>query len=162
DANLDFWAHAAVGRWVWQTGQVPDRTLFLWTASEPWVYHGWLSQVTFFGLTNAGSPQTNAYVVLAITAVLVAFPFALIWWVWGWTNFHVGVVMGLLVLVGTAACDLIQDRFDTRARALALLGLLAAAAMCVNPYGIYYWRAYLAIPGSTFATIHEWRPLWRE
>src|SRR5947207_1388437 len=46
----DFWAHAAVGRWIWQNGQVPDHSLFLWTASEPWVAHSWLGELALYHL----------------------------------------------------------------------------------------------------------------
>ncbi len=78
-SRFDFWAHAAVGRWIWETGHVPDHTLFLWTASEPWIYHSWLSQLIFFGLTNVGAPEQLPYVVLTSTIALGFFPFFLYW-----------------------------------------------------------------------------------
>ena len=84
DANQDFWAHAAIGRWIWRTGHVPNQTLFLWTASEPWVYHSWLSQLTFYGLTNLGGPGVFPWFVLIFTTILALLPFALACWIWRW------------------------------------------------------------------------------
>lgn len=71
---LDFWAHAAVGRWVWENGRVPDHTLFLWTASEPWVYHSWLGQLVFYTLISIG-PRA----VLGFTVLTALTPFAVAW-----------------------------------------------------------------------------------
>src|SRR5947209_1225012 len=53
----DFWAHAAVGRWCWQARAVPHQTLFLWTADEEWVYHHWLCQLVFYGLTEVAGER---------------------------------------------------------------------------------------------------------
>jgi hypothetical protein len=227
----DFWAHAAVGRWIYQHGRVPDRTLFLWTADEPWVYHSWLSQLVFYGLTCLADGNTLPYVVLGFTAVMVALPFVLAWDLWGrrgrisawvilpfffalhlsylrfltrpelftvvflallirflvawsagaaaevgradklwaaallplfavWANCHGGVVVGLLLLGVTAACDLVQDRFRRRSRVLALLVPLAVLAVLANPYGWGYWQAYRTVGGKTFRLITEWAPLW--
>ena len=51
----DFWVHAAIGRWIWQHGQIPHETLFVWGAKPiPWIYHSWLSQLGFYGLLSAG------------------------------------------------------------------------------------------------------------
>lgn len=235
DANQDFWAHAAVGRWMWQNGRVADRSLFLWTASEPWVYHHWLTELGSFGLTHLGGPDTFPVVVLALTALLALTPFPLALWLWSrhgplpywsavpvvlalqalairfqprpelltelllaillifltgwssrtvpdrtarltrcdvagltavmllfalWANLHGGVVLGILALGVTAACDLVQDRFDRRSRALAVAALLAPLAACINPYGLRYWQALRAAAGSGFAQILEWTPVW--
>ncbi len=232
---LDFWAHAAVGRWTWQTGRVPDHTLFLWTADVPWVYHHWLAQVIFYGLTNVGSPSDLPYVVLGFTALLGLLPFVLVWLVWCrygrlsawiavplvlalkglvirlqtrpelftglclsllltfllawsrvpgasrpeqlsgrdrlglaailglfvlWANLHGAVVLGLLVLAVTAGCDLVQDRCNLRSRVLACLALLAPVAVCVNPYGLAYWRALRAVGSYTLEQLVEWQPIW--
>jgi hypothetical protein len=83
--RYDVWAHAAVGRWMCEHGRAPDRSLFLWTADEPWVYHSWLSQVIFYGLARAGGPEARAAVFLAFVAVVGLAPFALAWGVW-WTR----------------------------------------------------------------------------
>jgi hypothetical protein len=229
---LDFWAHAAVGRWCWQSGEVPHRTLFLWTADEEWVYHHWLSQVVFYGLTNVAGDEGLPHVVLAFTMVLALLPFALAWLVWRWSgrlssllvfpfalamegvaprlqtrpelftevflcvlllfllawsrspgdvrrwdrigaaallvgfvlwaNLHGAVMLGLQVLAVTAVCDLVQDRCNTKSRLLTGLALLAPLAVCVNPYGLNYWRAFSAAGTSNFAQIAEWLPVWKE
>src|SRR5262249_39571733 len=71
----DFWSHAAVGRWIWQHGQVPHQTLLLWTPAQPWIAHSWLSELTFFGLLAAGGPRGGPYLALAFTALMAALPF---------------------------------------------------------------------------------------
>jgi hypothetical protein len=75
----DFWAHAAVGRWICENRMVPHQTLFLWSAAEPWTAHPWLSQVLFYGLTAIGPDHFLATVILAFTAVLVAVPYIMAW-----------------------------------------------------------------------------------
>jgi hypothetical protein len=236
-ASLDFWGHAGIGRWIWQNGHVPDRTLFLWSADEPWVYHSWLTQLLFYGLTNIGTPRALPYVVLVLTTLVALLPFVLAlllcrregrpgsWMaipvlvalqglepvlvtrpelftalcltlllmflvVWRrapdpaqplrltrwdrlglvalfllfvlWANLHGAVVLGLLVLAVTAVCDLLQDRFNPRARALTVLALLAPVAVCVNPYGLSYWRALQSVSSYTFEHILEWLPVWQD
>jgi hypothetical protein len=235
-ASDDFWAHAAVGRWMCENGDVPRKTLFLWTASEPWVAHSWLAQLIFHGLAVLPAEEDVPYFAAAFSAILVAVPYLLAWWLWarrsritswmllpfglgvivnfpryqarpelfsavflacllsflvtwsgsgppetppfssrrawrgavllfvllvGWTNFHGAVLVGLLLLGVTAACDLVQDRLDARSRVLALLALLAPVAVCINPYGIFYWRAFASLNSYRFATTTEWWPLWR-
>ncbi|MEO6907942.1 MAG: hypothetical protein ABI210_08640, partial [Abditibacteriaceae bacterium] len=49
-AATDFWAHAAVGRWIIEHHQIPHHTLFLWSDNIPWIWHSWLSQVVFYEL----------------------------------------------------------------------------------------------------------------
>src|SRR5262245_65134295 len=53
-----FWLHGAVGRWIWQEGKVPHQTLYLWTASEPYVYHSWLAELLFYGTIRMSDPPT--------------------------------------------------------------------------------------------------------
>src|SRR5262249_50755809 len=76
------WLHATVGRWIWQAGKVPDHTLYLWTASEPYVYHSWLAELLFFGVTRVCDPPYLPYVVFAFTSFLALLPFALTLVVW--------------------------------------------------------------------------------
>ena len=75
----DVWAHAAVGRWIWNHFEAPSQTLFLW-GREPssWVAHSWLSQLVFYGLMQSGGPR----LVLAFAVCLVALTFALLWRLW--------------------------------------------------------------------------------
>lgn len=223
--RYDFWAHAAIGRWVCENGRAPDRSLFLWSADEPWVYHSWLSQVTFYGLTRVGGPESLPTVVLAFTALVALVPFALAWGMWAvrarptclmaipfalalevaaprlqtrpelftaafltallawlatrrtepaarlprvqiavalvlfvlWANFHGAVVLGVLVLALTAACDFIQNRRDGCWKAPAALAVLAPVAVCANPYGPEYWTALIPVGSDRFAEILEWQ-----
>ncbi|HVS36588.1 MAG TPA: hypothetical protein VMS17_13570 [Gemmataceae bacterium] len=79
---LDYWMHAAVGRWICEHGEIPRRTLFLWTANEPWVYHEWLSQLVFYGLARLAGEQGLPYVVLGFTMAMVALSFLPAWAMW--------------------------------------------------------------------------------
>ncbi len=76
----DFWAHAAIGRWIAQHGQVPDQTLFLWGPGTPipWVYHSWLSQLTFYGVMINGGPVWVEILTCAIAGIILIW----MWQVW--------------------------------------------------------------------------------
>jgi hypothetical protein len=230
------WAHATIGRWIWETGTIPDRTLLLWTASEPYVYHSWLAQLLIFGLTTIGDGEYLAYVAWAFTTLLAVLPFVFIAIVWhrcsrlsawmviplllgvkaisvrfdtrpelftgvclglllmflvtwsgtpgstpaaplrrrdklalagvvlmfvAWANLHGAVILGIVVLGVTAACDLVQDRARPRSIALAVAVPLALAVVCVNPYGLSYFSTFARVQSFAFAHIIEWRPIWR-
>jgi hypothetical protein len=80
--GVDFWAHAAIGRWIWRHGGVPHETLFLWgQAPQPWIYHSWLSQLVFYG-TMAGGENGGPYLALGLTVIIVLASFLPIWWMW--------------------------------------------------------------------------------
>jgi hypothetical protein len=227
-AQDDFWSHAAVGRWIAEHGRAPHETLFLWSASEPWVGHSWLSQLAFHGLTTTAPDEQVPFVVLTVTAALVAAPYLIVWRLWTrhsrvstgmflvfavavlanfrryqtrpelfsilflalllaflagadggsrrktwltaavfvglfalWANFHGGVLVGLAVLAATVVFDLLQYRFDRRARTLALVSLLAPAAVCLNPYGLGYWEAFEPLGSYRFRSLTEWWPVWK-
>ncbi|MDF2439425.1 MAG: hypothetical protein JWN98_409 [Abditibacteriota bacterium] len=76
---VDTWAHAAIGRWIWQHGQVPQQSLFLWGA-EPirWIAHSWGSQWWFYALMRTLGPHS----VIAFSVLVVAAVFALLWREW--------------------------------------------------------------------------------
>lgn len=75
----DFWAHAAVGRWIWDNSRVPHQTLFIWSAPPiPWVAHSWLTQLIFYGLMSMGGPR----LVVGVTMLLSALTFGLLWRLW--------------------------------------------------------------------------------
>lgn len=76
----DFWAHASIGRWIAQHGHVPDQTLFLWGPGTPikWVYHSWLSQLTFYEVLINGGP----FWVEVLTCVVAAAICIWMWQVW--------------------------------------------------------------------------------
>ncbi len=72
----DFWAHAAIGRWIWQHHQVPHQSLFVWgRAPIDWIYHSWLSQLSFFVLLETGGPMAIAIFTVALSCL----PFWLLW-----------------------------------------------------------------------------------
>lgn len=77
----DFWAHAAIGRWIVQNGRVPHETLFLWGPGTPvpWIYHDWLSQLLFFKCLDGVNLQTGA-----ARALLLTFSVSLIIPIWLW------------------------------------------------------------------------------
>lgn len=75
----DFWAHAAIGRWIWENQTIPHRTLWLWsTPGVEWIAHSWLSQLVYFGVMRIG----GAHLVLAFTVVFAALPFVWFWKLW--------------------------------------------------------------------------------
>lgn len=77
----DFWAHAAIGRWMVQNGQIPHETLFLWGPGTPvpWIYHSWLSQLVFFKCMDGVDLQTGAARALILTC---AIAFVILVWLW--------------------------------------------------------------------------------
>src|SRR5262249_35016382 len=77
----DFWAHAAAGRWAWQHREVPRQTLFLWSASEPWVAHSWLSSLVFYGLAALGDGGAP-WAAPAFVSLMAALPFARLGCLW--------------------------------------------------------------------------------
>lgn len=80
----DFWAHAAVGRWIWQHGAVPHQTLFLWGAQPvPWVAHSWLSQLLFSGFMSLAGEGGGPYLAQIYTVVLVGLTYFVLWRLWG-------------------------------------------------------------------------------
>lgn len=76
----DFWAHAAVGRWMWQHHAVPHQTLFLWGRPPiPWIAHSWLTQLTFYGLMALGGENGGPFLALILTAAIATFTFVLLY-----------------------------------------------------------------------------------
>jgi hypothetical protein len=81
-AGTDFWAHAAVGRWIIEHHQIPRQTLFLWSANVPWIWHSWLSQVIFYELLAHVPLAVGAVLAMLLTAVAACVSL-LVWWkVW--------------------------------------------------------------------------------
>jgi len=233
--KLDTWAHAAVGRWIWEHRAVPDHTLFLWSASEPWVAHSWLSQLALYFVVSADGGDPDSWFLRSFTVATIAIPFLLVWRLWArhappaigaafcfslavyssagrfqprpelctalcltglllflyrrtvpnnspapnrwprelarhaavvvmfvlWTNAHGAVAVGAAILAVTAACDLVQDRFDRRSRVLAALALVCTAGTLVNPYGLAYWTVLAPQSSYVFSNIVEWMPVWK-
>jgi hypothetical protein len=76
-----------------------------------------------------------------------------------WANLHGAVAMGILVVLLTALCDCVQDRFDARSRSLLGVAVLCVLATFINPNGVALWNEILRPAGSeTFKNIDEWKP----
>lgn len=77
--NDDFWAHAAIGRWIAEHHRIPNHTLFLWSANQPWIPHAWLMQYLSYQVMKVGGESGGPYLALTLTAVLASLPFLFIW-----------------------------------------------------------------------------------
>lgn len=96
----DFWAHAAIGRWIWEHHQVPTQTLFLWSAKpQPWIAHSWLSQLAFYGLMRAGGENGGPFLALLLTLGISALTWFLLWRLWA-RNGRITVLTALLFAFG--------------------------------------------------------------
>ncbi len=78
----DFWAHAAIGRWIAQHGAVPQRTLFLWGDNQPWIAHSWGTQLWFYGFMKIGGERGGPYLALLFACVMLSLCFVLLWREW--------------------------------------------------------------------------------
>lgn len=88
----DFWAHAAVGRWIWNHKMAPHSSLFLWGSEPiPWIAHSWLTQLCFYFLLQLGGGWTargdvsighGPLVAVVFTVAMVGAVFALLWRLW--------------------------------------------------------------------------------
>jgi hypothetical protein len=110
----DVWAHAAVGRWIWDNQRIPRHSLFLWTSEEPWVAHSWLSALALYGFLSLGVEWVRIAVI-----VLALAPFAIIWRCWQKQND--GVDWPALLFMIAIACS--ASRFQARAELLSALFL---------------------------------------
>ncbi len=111
----DIWVHAAVGRWIWEHGQVPHQTLFLWMAPIPWVAHSWLSELTFFALLTAGGEA----LVRLFGVVMVGLTFFLLWRLWA-RHAPISVLTAFVFLLAVTGST---HRYSPRAELFTSLGL---------------------------------------
>jgi hypothetical protein len=96
DGRYDFWAHAAVGRWIWTNGHIPTEGLFIWSAPHfPWIAHSWLSQLILYGVMELGGPLG----VMAFNSLLTCVAFLLVWRIWV-SRYPASVVTVMLFLAG--------------------------------------------------------------
>ncbi len=106
----DFWAHAALGRWVLENHEVPKRTLFLWSADIPWVFHSWFSGVIFALILGS----VGAWGAIALNIVMSAAPFAVLynWWRVHRSVSSVGVILfGVAIYLAAARFRLRTEMF---------------------------------------------------
>ncbi|HEX8834387.1 MAG TPA: hypothetical protein VF719_09310, partial [Abditibacteriaceae bacterium] len=115
--GYDFWAHAAVGRWIANHRQIPSEGLFIWSAPDtPWVAHSWLSQLFFYFLLHFTSP----FGVMLFNTGMVCLVFFLIWKLWqgrGGTSILVALIFALGIWVSS-------PRFHPRQELLTALILV--------------------------------------
>ena len=78
NGGSDLFLHAAVGRWIIQHHAVPKHTLFLWSASEPWVAHSWLSETIAFEIIRC-VPKGGTMLLIGICIALYSIGFAILW-----------------------------------------------------------------------------------
>lgn len=110
DGGQDFWFHAAVGRWIVGHGGVPHHTLFLWSATLPWVYHSWLSEIGIYGLMALGGERWGPVFALAALTALVGATFGLLWRLWTRERRAGGVALFFFA----AAIEAANQRFQAR------------------------------------------------
>lgn len=78
-AGYDFWAHAAVGRWIWDHKRPPTTGLFLWSNDGYyWVAHSWLSELLFYFVIHAGGPL----LVMIFNMLIAILSFVMVWHFW--------------------------------------------------------------------------------
>ena len=98
NADDDFWAHAAVGRWMWENHAFPAHGLFLWSSEPtPWIAHSWGAQTLFYALLQLGGGWNangaasfggGPLVVVVFTCGVVALCYALLWRLWNRSAHH--------------------------------------------------------------------------
>ncbi len=145
-AGTDFWAHAAVGRWIIQHHQIPSHTLFLWSDSIPWIWHSWLSQVIFYELLAHLTENIGALLALILTTLAVASSLLLWWPVWIKRQVKLGAdaTPGFAIaLIFVLAIFTAHDRFHPRPEIFSAVFLTLLLLMLIR--GIASWRSLIAI-----------------
>ncbi len=105
NGGVDFWAHAAIGRWIWQNQQLPHETLFLWgSAPIEWIAHSWGTQLWFYALMAWGGDYGPS-LAIGFTMLMACAPFALLWRAWvarSSPDFLTVSLFALAIIVSTA------------------------------------------------------------
>jgi hypothetical protein len=94
----DFWAHASIGRWIMENGQIPRQTLFLWSESIPWIAHAWGTGIIFASLMRIGGENGGPYLAQLLNLILSAAPFVLLWRFWRKSAPFSGLMPAIFVL----------------------------------------------------------------
>ncbi len=72
EVDPDLWGHLFFGREILQTGSLPEKNLYSYTAPEhPWINHEWLAEVVFYGVFYLLSSSGLILLKLALAAGLV-------------------------------------------------------------------------------------------
>ena len=122
----DFWAHAALGRWVLENGEVPRRTLFLWSADIPWIFHSWLSGVIFALILGS----VGVWGAVALNITMAAAPFAVLY---NWWRNH-KTVSSLGIVLFSVAIFLASARFRLRTEMFTMFFLSLVATFILTEH----------------------------
>ena len=145
-AATDFWAHAAVGRWIIEHHQIPHHTLFLWSDNIPWIWHSWLSQVTFYELLAHVSDNTGSLLAMILTAFTALFSL-LVWWrVWTRRQVELGAEATpgfLMALVFLLAIYTAHERFFPRPEIFSAVFLTFVLLLLIQR--ITTWKSLVAL-----------------
>ncbi len=145
----DFYAHAAVGRWIWQHQSVPHQTLWLWGAQPiEWIAHSWLSQLTFFSWISLG----GEHLALLLTIILASIPFIVFWKIWE----KRGRINALTPLYFLLAIWCAYVRFQPRPELFSSLFLGALLLFLMHLPQALTWRnaAALVVLFAVWANFH--------
>lgn len=145
-AGSDFWAHAAVGRWIIEHHQIPHHTLFLWSNNIPWIWHSWLSQVIFYEFLAHVSQNIGSLLAMILTALAAAFSL-LVWWpVWikQQAKYDVNATPGfVMMVVFLLTIFTAHNRFHPRPEIFSAVFLTLLLLMLIR--GIASWRSLIAV-----------------
>lgn len=132
EGGFDFWAHAAVGKWIWLNRAIPRETLFLWSEpGTPWVAHSWLSELLFFGLLTQGGPLW----VAILNAMMVVLTFSVLWILWkreGAYTFWVPMLFALAIWISAPRFQPRQELISALFLALLVAFLARCERGCLN------------------------------
>ena len=124
NGGVDFWAHAAVGRWIWQHQSWPHQTLFIWGAPPTdWIAHSWGTQLWFYALMKAGEIYGPS-LAIAFTMLMASATFALLWRSWvarSSPDFLTVALFALAIIVSTARFKPRPELFSALFLTLTLL-----------------------------------------
>lgn len=125
EGGYDFWAHAAVGKWIWLNGSIPREALFIWSEPHtPWVAHSWLSELLFFSLLTQG----GALSVAVFNAAMVVLTFFVLWRLWkreGSYSFWVPMLFALAIWISAPRFQPRQELISAFFLALLIAFLIA-------------------------------------
>jgi len=126
----DFWAHAAIGRIFLDTGHVPKRTVYLWSADVPWVFHAWGSGVLFAFLLKLGGAKVGPWLCLTLNFLLAAIPLALIW---GRAKRLAGEVPSVVVVAFVFVINFAEIRWHLRPELFTVCFLILTVLFLTTP-----------------------------
>ena len=142
----DFWAHAALGRWALAHHAVPRRTLFLWSADVPWIFHSWGSGVLFALIL--GSVGVRGAIVLNV--IMASAPFAVLY---NWWRAQRSISVAGVILFG-CAIYLASPRFRLRTEMFTMLGVSLVTVFILTPRKKLWHYLALALMFALWPNLH--------